>query len=132
MWVAVLVGGCARSDGERPVYPVQGAVWYEGHPLANATVVFHPRDPECGERPLGKTDANGAFALSTRGSNDGAPEGEYAVTVIYCPVVAIPGDEPVPGPNVLPAHYATPTATRLSARIVPGPNTLERFELRLR
>jgi hypothetical protein len=48
-------------------------------------VVFHPKDnadPQA-PRPFGTAGADGSFGLTTSRPGDGAPAGEYRVTVIW-------------------------------------------------
>ncbi len=74
--------GCHKSNS-RPVFPVRGQFVFQGRPLAGAFVVFHPLD---GSEPLtveprAHTGQDGRFVLTTYATGDGAPAGEYAVTV---------------------------------------------------
>ena len=90
----VLVTGCGVPDEFRHlVYPSCGVVTKAGTPVANATVIFHPVDPKTIQLPAGKkgieiakptttTDKDGKFDLSTYLAKDGAPAGEYKVTVL--------------------------------------------------
>ena len=90
----VLVTGCGGPDEFRHlVYPSGGVVTKAGTPVANATVIFHPVDPKTIQLPAGKkgieiakptttTDKDGKFDLSTYLAKDGAPAGEYKVTVL--------------------------------------------------
>jgi hypothetical protein len=65
-------------------------------------------------------EADGTFALSTYTANDGAPAGEYAVTVVWWkPLVDANGK---PGPNLLPERYARPETTPLRATVKAGTN----------
>lgn len=87
-------------------------------------VVFHPLTPsaEAPQKPLAYTDAQGQFALTTYRSNDGAPEGEYAITVELRALRQI-GEEMVrDGPSLLPPKYARPETTPFRYRVVPGEN----------
>jgi hypothetical protein len=78
-----LIVGCGAA--KVPLYPVSGQVIYQGKPAANAQVVFHDKRPagELREIPIprARTDAEGKFQLSSYQPNDGAPAGDYAVTV---------------------------------------------------
>src|SRR5215475_11519546 len=80
--LACLCSACAKSD-RTSVYPARGQVLFEGEPTPHALVVLHPVSAENKEtpRPQGKVDADGAFTLSTYDAGDGAPAGEYVVTV---------------------------------------------------
>src|SRR5438552_412895 len=78
----VLAGGvgCSRKQ---TCYPVRGRVLYKGQPVAGAFVIFYPKQ-DTGSTTItaaGTTDAEGWFFLSTFDSDDGAPAGEYDVTI---------------------------------------------------
>lgn len=55
-----------------------------GAPAENLNVAFHPLDGQgnlfC---PVGRTNRNGIFYLTTRRDADGAPAGEYRVTFVW-------------------------------------------------
>jgi len=75
-------GGSATS---RPQYAVHGKVLHHGQPAAQAIVVLHPvnqSDPPLFP-PRGVTGPDGAFVIGSRLTADGAPAGEYAVTVVW-------------------------------------------------
>src|SRR5437879_6143573 len=78
-----LLPGCAR-DGRKPVYPVHGRV-LDGNnkPAAGALLIFHPIEVSDLDltKPLAHVRDDGTFALTTYNKDDGAPEGEYAVTI---------------------------------------------------
>jgi hypothetical protein len=54
-------------------------------PAADALVVFHPTDPafekQIGGKPLATVRPDGSYTMTTYAPDDGAPEGEYGVTV---------------------------------------------------
>jgi hypothetical protein len=78
--VALLTPGCSR--GTRKVYPVRGQVLVGGWPAARASIAFHPVGTAADDlRPTAQTDDQGYFTLTSYAAGDGAPEGEYAVTV---------------------------------------------------
>jgi hypothetical protein len=124
--LALALGGCKARDGGPPCYPVRGTVLYRGQPAANADVFFHPvgaadaRAP----RPHAKADARGEFRLTTRRLNDGAPEGEYVVTVFWAAAEGV--EEP---PDRLGGRYANPKTSSLRVRVRPGDNALDPFRL---
>ena len=83
--LALLVGSgasCSSGDCVR-LYSVRGQVLYKNRPVVRAMVVFHPlegrsaRDP----KPIAYTDDEGRFSMTTDRPGDGAPAGEYAITV---------------------------------------------------
>lgn len=123
--VTLLAAGCSKTETDRvPVFPVTGQVTFDGRPAAGAFVVFHRKDNTVGfPPPRAQVDQQGNFAVSTYVSQDGAPVGEYVVTVELRKVVDKDG-EFVPGPNVLPPKYSSPKTTSLVAKINEGENSL--------
>jgi hypothetical protein len=107
----------------QPTQPVRGKVFFEGQPVPQAYIVLQaqaqgPRPP----RADAISEADGSFTLSTYSANDGAPVGEYAVTVVWRkPFYDATGK---PGPNLLPTRYAEPRTTPLKAVIKNGANDL--------
>ncbi len=68
---------------------------------------------------------DGTFAVGTYGKDDGAPAGEYRVTV-QCFNKVRGQDMPA---NVLPARYAAPDTSGLTVRIQEGDNQLSPIQL---
>lgn len=82
--VAVLVLGTSVLTGcggaERPaMVPVSGTVNYNGSPVEGATVTFAAGTSA--RSSSGESDSSGKFKLTTFDTNDGAPVGEYVVTI---------------------------------------------------
>jgi hypothetical protein len=126
--VALGLSSC-KGDGRKPTVPVTGKVVLGDRPVANATVVFHPVGGEGPDeaRPRGTTRADGTFAVTTYDGNDGAPAGEYRVTVELW-LSSGRGDE---GPTSrLPAKYARPDTSGLVATVAAGPNELKPFTIK--
>ncbi len=122
--LATAPAGCGNGQGGRSaVYPVEGQVLWNGKPLAGAQVAFYPKGPVEGRPffPRAQTDPNGHFQLGTYEKADGAPEGEYAVTVLY---YAVRPGEGGAGPNVLPKKYASAKTTDLQVKIAKDSGTL--------
>src|SRR5438034_11414590 len=69
----------------QPTHPVRGRIYFDGSPAPGAHVVFQQVDGENGRttRADALVDADGSFVLSTYKANDGAPAGEYKVTVAW-------------------------------------------------
>src|SRR5688500_9516347 len=78
--IMAAAGGCGSAAR---CHPVRGRVLLGKVPIAEAKVVFHPLDGQLpgGQRPQAFTDEHGRFTLMTERPGDGAPEGEYAITV---------------------------------------------------
>src|SRR5262245_11865951 len=82
----VAVAGCSSGSERVPVFPVRGQVFYQSKPAVGAVVILNPQDASLGERlpmrPNGKVEADGSFQITTYETNDGAPAGEYKVTIL--------------------------------------------------
>lgn len=125
--------GCGRSEATRlAVYPVKGQVTLNGKPLSNALVVLHPKaaTPGSTTTPRATTDQNGQFEVSTYDSKDGAPVGEYAVTIQHFPLLQ-KGESFEPGPNSLPKKLSKPDTTDLPpVKVDTEPLTIPTFALK--
>lgn len=76
------------------------------------------------------TDATGTFTLTTHTHNDGAPTGEYAITV-ELRALTTGGEEPVRnGPNTLPAKYAKPQTSGFKYTVVDGDNQIPPIDVK--
>ncbi len=122
--------GCGTDDREA-VYPVQGRLTYGGQPMDGAVVTFHPADTRQAvvRRAHGTADAQGEYRLTTYTRDDGAPMGEYVVT-IYWPSprtanssAANPNDreDSVLPPDRLRGKYADPRAAHCARRWIRSP-----------
>jgi len=125
--------GCGPDDGRVRVDPVHGKVLVKGQPAEGARIVFYPTAvPEPGQKiptPSATTDVNGEYRLDSYESEDGAPAGDFKVTVVW--------PEPPP-PNAtgifeqkdrLRGRYASPDTTQLTATIEVGGGEISPFEL---
>jgi hypothetical protein len=104
---ALLAASC--GGGRPAVYPVRGRVLdAQGGPAAGALVVFHPRHGGGDVKPLARAGADGVFVLTTFKEGDGAPAGEYAVTVEWPAAKKGPLDPE--GPDRLRGRYRDPAS----------------------
>ena len=129
--IAVTLFGCSSQTGPE-CFPVHGLVSTKGKPLAEAMVTLHPVSGEMagGQKPLGITKADGTFELTTFKSGDGAPPGEYAISV-ELRALQTGGEEPTrTGPNTLPAKYAKPATSGLKFTVIAGENQISPIELK--
>lgn len=129
--------GCAKS-GRKPVYPVRGQLLVQDKPAANAIVTFHPvgDDGPDSVHPVGHVDAQGFFTLTSYETGDGAPEGDYQVTVTWYLATKARGrtggDDEYDSRNHLPERYNRAEASQLRATITKGENSLPPFRLKPR
>jgi len=121
------VFGLRQPGPPMPVNPVLGRLQIGKQLPTGAQLVFHPVDMQLPDQavPRATTRQNGSFVLSTFGTDDGAPEGEYIVTVQWFRI----GKDGAPGPNVLPAHYARADLSPLRVTVHAGRNELPPLEI---
>ena len=99
-----------------------GTVVFDGKPLAQAVIEFHPLQAGQVSRPLPiETDTHGQF---TRTAAHGMAPGRYAVVVKSGCVMPRP-DAEVGRPVVIPSRYARADSTPLQVAVAPA----ARFEL---
>lgn len=117
--------GCSEEKSNSvPVHPVAGQVTLNGRPAPNAVVVFHPKETAVEfPSPSAVADSNGNFQLSTYKPTDGAPAGEYVVTVEMRSFVLKDGDY-IAGPNQVNAKYGKPSTSNLKIRVAEGTNQI--------
>lgn len=79
----LLASGCSEATPERvATFPVEGAISFKGQPIPGAFVALHPRSPLPDvPPPRASVTADGGLKISTYDGGDGAPEGEYVLTV---------------------------------------------------
>jgi len=128
------VTGCAPE--RPPVYPVKGQLFWKGEPAVGAVVFFQPvlakevsgQNPNA-ERPMGRVGADGSFEISTFGKKDGAPVGQYRVTLVWTKRKE-GGRNEDDEENVLPRHFMDPARSGLPiVEVREGVNVLPPFKL---
>ena len=122
-----------RLKGELPVARVEGKLLMNGEPMPDAEVFFHPVEayPEGAAkvRPHATTDEDGSFQVTTYRLGDGAPVGDYRVTVSWKgALTSIPGDDDT-RPERVPARYRDPRWSNLKAQVQKGNNSLPAWDL---
>lgn len=128
--------GCGDSDDRRlAVYPVTGKVTVKGQPAEGAEVVFVTADEALRgpghPLPTGIAGPDGNFKLSSYAVNDGAPAGEYEVTIVW-PAMAKEeeaGAESQSTGDRLKSRYAAPGHSGLKATVDASPTELPPFDL---
>lgn len=127
----LFAAGCARGDAgpaRASVHPVAGKLLVADRPAVNARLAFHPAGGSLGGvYPVGVAGADGRFRLTTYTTDDGAPEGEYVVTVLW-PNDTFPADEcEIVNPanhDRLGGLYLDPAKSELRATVRSGHNTI--------
>jgi hypothetical protein len=134
--VAALAVGCSKKDPNAPeLLGVDGVVTFDGQPLENAVVCFHPIGTTRGTEAFGRTDASGHYALKSRHLGEGTPVGEYRVIIGK---LTLPDGSPLPDKDfdpmttavrqVLPARYSNTEGSELRAKVPEGGDTIN-FDL---
>lgn len=83
----VILVGCGSGEKPRPkCYPVSGTLHYNGQVPTGAVVTLWLEDaPPDGKtpKPSGVIRTDGSFKVRTYDKEDGAPLGNYALTVVW-------------------------------------------------
>ncbi len=127
--------GCEETPGPSnrlATIPVKGIVRLNGQPLANARIVLHPLEGQEGiPRPVGTSDANGAFELRTYVAGDGAPQGNYRATV-SCrgPFEGKEEDRDELAPELVPSRYTSAYSSDIAVSVFGTSVDLTPWDLR--
>jgi hypothetical protein len=126
--IAVIsTSSCGRASKPR-LAKVRGSVRFNGTPTPGATVFFYPANANAkagSVRPHGVVQDDGSFEVSTFGRDDGAPAGDYEVTVVW----AKPGRGDSDGDSLIPIDYGNPKTSQLRATVTEPSTDLPSFEL---
>jgi len=142
------VGGCGGGETSGPaVYPTKGSVMANGRPAFEAVVTLHPVDKSIGVTPSAQVDEEGNFTLTSRKPGDGAPAGDYRITVRWMqqpvpPQSSAPtgvimsmagneGESKAEAKDRLGEVYANPETSGLKCTISTGENEIPTIELDL-
>jgi hypothetical protein len=134
--VCAVTCGCGEKSDRIVVYPVHGKVLVNGQPAVNARVVFYPKVNEVDGIPMpapaANANADGVYRLESYEQNDGAPAGEYTVTVSW----------PEPPPenaellgvyeqkDRLRNRYSDPAKSGITATVEEGGGEIPPFDLK--
>jgi len=136
--LAAVAVGCRSEEtallpGRSPTLPVRGKITLDGAPIEGATVLFFSEKLTI--TSYGKTDANGAYELTTYEPGDGAPAGRYQVAVKKTEQKIVEkSDHPALPPKsktsqLLPPQYADYQSSELKAVVAEGANNAFQFNL---
>jgi hypothetical protein len=135
--VLVLLVGCEKNDGRVEVYPVSGTVLVDDRPAEGAKVVFYPLSEELKQPgmpvPYAFTGPDGGFRLRSYDPEDGAPAGEFNVSVFW-PGASVEaensgGEEMKEAKDRLGNRYLDPNKSGLKATVEEGGAELPPFKL---
>jgi hypothetical protein len=129
LFLCFLLSSCKSNtpiERQKPVHPVRGQVFVGGKPAVGAFVLFIPalEAPDAPDpRPRATVKEDGSFVLSTYGEEDGAPAGDYLVTVTWSPNGSDDEDK-------LGSRYNDRAKTPLKVTVKEGSNELPAFKLK--
>jgi hypothetical protein len=125
------LAGCGDSGPQRiPVFKTAGKITFNNQPLEGAFLVLHPKTAAAdAPRPTAHVKPDGTFEPTTFATADGAPAGEYIVTIEWHKLVKN-GGEWVQGPNLLPAKYSSPATSGIVVQVAESQNELPAIVLR--
>lgn len=137
--LALLVG-CNKEEGAPvPVFAARGKVLFLGKPIQGARVLLHPVDSAASPiRPRGVTGEDGTFILTSFFADDGAPAGDYKVTISWKyfekaeleKAVGIKESEDGDlAPEHLPKRYQNPQTSGIEVTVSEGNNEFPPFQL---
>lgn len=126
--LALLQAGCGGRAGDNLTkYPVTGGVRVNGKPEKGLIVRFLAKGPKTPNAnagyPVGITNEQGVYELSTNGVKDGAVAGTYDVVILW------PATNEPPLQDKLHGEFATPDKSKLEATIEAGNNILPTFDI---
>ena len=136
---ALLVLSVPSCASNRPAcYPVHGEIFVaqgkDRMAAAGAIVVFHPTVPASGDVPLptAHVGEDGRFELTTYVKGDGAPAGEYAVTIEWLPPRPPPPHKPKQTGDRFRGRYADPRTSTIRYAVQESKdNNVPTIELQL-
>jgi len=127
-----LYSGCSKS-GIETAY-VEGVITFQGEPLSQARIAFHPVNTAEGLTANGMSDDRGVYKLTTHGGRDGggAVVGEYVVTIAKTSMPYIPPSNSYSAEEVqamkpktlIPLKYKDAKTSGLTATVQKGKNDL--------
>jgi hypothetical protein len=129
--------GLSCGGGKGSLNEVRGKVLHKNQPLGGAMVTLHPKGDKKDIKAVpsvGVTKEDGTFTLTT-GKKDGAPAGDYIVTII-CSKEVGGGDKKILSTggaeteDMLKGAYADRDSSKISVTIKSGKNELEPFDLK--
>src|SRR5262245_8971321 len=131
--------GLSCGGGKGSLNEVRGKVLHKSQPLGGALVTLHPKGDKKDFKAVpsvGITKDDGSFTLTT-GKKDGAPAGDYTVTIICSREVGGQDKKQkdfstggVETEDILKGAYADRDNSKLSVTIKSGSNQLDPFDLK--
>ncbi len=116
--------GCQQDESLPATTPVKGSVAFQNQPAIGAVVVFHKVDGSILDgMPSATVGADGTFELTSYKPGDGAPPGEYEVSISWAEKTSGTSSDPEFGPEKLPAKYQDEKQSGL--KVIVGDSSIE-------
>ena len=119
----LMLGCSSKEHWMSDTYPASGTVKVNGQIAEGALVMLFPTgDPVDlrNSKPWGLVGSDGSYQIGTYEQGDGAPEGDYDVTLVWSAGL---------GPDRLRGAYSVPAKAVMQVTIAPGSNELPPIEL---
>jgi len=121
---------CSKQGLE--LHPVSGEVMFNGKAPEGAVVYLNPTGgiAMLETLPTGVVTADGKFIIGTIEPGDGAPAGDYNVSIAWYPpnlqeILIATGK----APSLLPPHLSDPKTSGLKIQVKEGSNEIPVFKL---
>jgi hypothetical protein len=135
--LSLVAAGCgsAQDPNRLPVFPAAGKISFKGAVPDGAYVALHSKTkvkaPNGQEViPTAQVKPDGTFNLSSYAAADGAPAGDYKLTIEWHKTIKPVGGDPTLGPNLLPQQYSKADSSPVEVVIATGPNELKPIVLK--
>jgi hypothetical protein len=132
LFTIALVLGCSGSAAAPGTVKAAGTVKLNGAPLAGAQVTFYPASADVTLASQAATDDSGHYELQTHVGGGkfkpGVAPGKYTVSITKLDTANVKNTF-APPKNLLPARYADPKTSKLTADVSPSGQTPIDFEL---
>lgn len=135
--VALVATGCGRAKPTTlAVFPVAGRVLVNGVAPARAEIRMKPKIPfedplKRSVEPYAFVQDDGSFRIGTYSGDDGAPPGEYSLTMVW-PVITVEGGEDVRGADRLKGKFGNPNSPIATFVVEESTNEIPLIELQLK
>ena len=119
--------GCGGADWQAETQPVKGTITINGEHPEGAIVTLHPTADAVDVRkskPWGLVEPDGSYTLRTYDKGDGAPLGDYRVTVAWLDNPNVPNSI-----DLLGGAYADPDQSQWTFTIEKGRTELPPIEI---
>lgn len=130
--ILVLTAAIGCSGQSHPkLHDVRGAATFQRKPAAKAVVVLRPVSQDAAGKllPHGEVQADGTFRIGTFADGDGAPAGEYRVTITWPESRAEPDGVEIASGDRLKGRFNDPAKSKWTIQVREGSNVLEPFIL---